>query len=264
MIKQEMIIDFCNDNWGEDRAFAGNGLYFVIDGATPLQSSSFNGYHTAAEWMAEALSQHLALSGSNDGDIPFLCKQFTLQTYETVLKEFNDPQDLPSLTIAAIRRNDQSTCGYVLGDCSIYALTTNGETIRLTDQRTAMFYQKTLQAKADAVKMGYDAKAAVKRQRIENKAAMNRPGGYWTVSYIGDYEKEFSVFEIPTEKIKALLLCTDGFDRMFSRGLFTPEHLLLEKVSLKEALSVLRSAEKESPGDVKTHDDASAILLIDN
>ncbi len=262
MIKQETIIDFGNGKWGEDRVFAGDGLYFVIDGATPISGFPFGGYHTGAEWMADALRQYLALPGSGDGDIPFLCKQFTTQTYEAVRKAFDDVQDMPSLTIAAIRRNEESTIGYVLGDCSIYVLTKTGEITRLTDQRTAAFYEKTLQAKADARKMGYDVEAAVQCQRRRNKAAMNRPGGFWTVSYTGDYEDEFFSFRIPTTETKAILLCTDGFDRIFSRGLFSPGCLLQEEVSLAEAISRLRAAEKESPGDVKQHDDAAAILLI--
>ena len=91
---------------------------------------------------------------------------------------------------------------------------------------------------------------------------MNQPDGYWTVSYLGKFEEEYSSFQCAEAEVEAILLCSDGFDRMFSLGLTAPMDLLTQKYSLKKALSELRDMEQSIDQDVKKHDDASAILLL--
>jgi len=258
MSKLETILDFSHGSWGEDRIFAGEKLCFVIDGATPISGAPFGAYHTGAEWMAEELSRYLA---EHDGEIPALCKQFTEQTQCLLQEEFRDVHSMPCAVLSAVRWEKAHIQGYVLGDCAVYVLHNSGEIACYADRRTATFYKKTLQAKANAAKAGMDVEEAVRDQRKKNKAAMNQPGGYWTVSYIGDFEREFCTFRIPAEEIQGILLCSDGFDRIFERNLFTPEDILRGKISLNAALSKLRAAEKVSSADVKVHDDASAILL---
>ena len=260
-MRQDTILDFSKGDWGEDRLYAGENFFFVIDGATPVSDRSYGSYHTGAEWMAEAMKQHLADLGSGEEEVPVLCKRFTTETERQVTEAFPDVQDMPCLTIAAVKQDANITRGYVLGDCSIYVLTRYSGITHLTDQRTAKFYQKTLRAKAEAEKNRGDVVGAIQAQKIKNKAAMNQPGGFWTVSYVGDYEAEFRIFQIPTEDIEAILLCTDGFDRVFFRGDVSPAFLLRGELPLEDALAHLRTWEKMSPTDIKQHDDAAAILL---
>lgn len=259
MRKQDELLDFSHGSWGEDRIFAGQALSFVIDGATPISDVPFEGYHTGAEWMAQQLGRYLA---ENDGEIPALCKEFTEKTKCLLQAEFQDVQSMPCAVLAAVRKTDDHILGDLLGDCAVYLLKNDGTVARYSDQRTASFYEKTLQAKHQAQSQGLDVQEAIRRQRRKNKEAMNQPGGYWTVSYIGDFEKEFCSFRVPVEEIRGILLCSDGFDRAFARNLLTPADILEEKVTLRDALALLRAAEKQETEDVKMHDDASAILLF--
>ena len=212
----ETVLDFCTGDWGEDRLYAGRELVCVIDGATPISKQPFEAYHSSAEWMAEGLRRYVASECGFDGDFPALCRRFVDATCGSIRGQFPDLYDLPCLTVAALWQNGKRLSGYVLGDCSIYALMKNGDVRRVTDQRTAVFYNKTLEAREKARRTGQDVQRAVREQRIRNKAAMNRPDGYWTVAYTGDFERMFRTFSADAEQVDAVLLCTDGFDRLFS------------------------------------------------
>lgn len=257
----EQILDFGNGQWGEDRLYAGDKVSFVIDGATPISKQPYNGYHSGAEWLAEELKQYL-IEHLSDAEVPVLCKQFTDKAGESVKTMFPSVQEMPSMTIAAIAGDGDMLKGYVLGDCSLYILLKDGGIKHVTDRRTDAFYQKTMNAKRNAEAHGADVTAAVLEQRRKNKATMNQQGGYWTVSFVGDYEQEFYTCSVPVAEVQSVLLCTDGFDRAFCRGMFTPECVLRGEESLKTVLERLREAEKESDADVKRHDDASAILIL--
>lgn len=261
MIVIESVLDFGEGIWGEDRLCTGTDCVCVIDGATPISRQKFKDFHSSAEWMAEQMRRYIAEHWNPDTQLPAICRKFVEATRAEICHSFPRRQDMPSLTIAALSRSGKVLRGSLLGDCSIYLLYKNGGVERITDQRTAHFYEKTLQAKREAEAIGADAEQAMKAQRIKNKSYMNQPNGFWTVSYAGDFEKEFRTFVCSAEELAAVLLCTDGFDRLFSRNALSPQVILTRQLSLKDAVRNLRRLEKEDPADAKRHDDVSAVLL---
>lgn len=261
---RETILDFCNDGWGEDRLLTAGDLACVIDGATSITRAPYGGFHSNAEWMAETLARHVARCAPDGRSHPQVCREMVDQTAH-IRGAFDAEHDLPCLTTAAVRREGELLKCWVLGDCSVYLLLEDGSVRHVTDRRIAGFYSRTLKAQEDARRRGGDVAEAVRQQRLRNKASMNRPEGYWTVAYIGDFEHYFVAETVAANRVRGALLCTDGFDRLFDFGLAEPGALLEGKLSLQQALALLRGAEKAREDaqniNVKRHDDVAAILL---
>lgn len=262
MIVKEYILEHGNGTWGEDRIHLGETVFCVVDGATPISKQAFMGYHSSAEWLADGLCRHFGNNPLGCNDIPRLCRAFVDQTLDTIRLALPKVWDYPSATMAAVCCDGNTLQGYLLGDCSIYVLYRNGRVEHITDQRAQTFYMRTVAAKHRAQAEGKDPVEAARQQQKKNKESMNQPDGYWTVSYLGKFEEEYSSFQCAEAEVEAILLCSDGFDRMFSLGLTAPMDLLTQKYSLKKALSELRDMEQSIDQDVKKHDDASAILLL--
>lgn len=261
---RETILDFCNDGWGEDRLLAAGDLACVIDGATSITRVPFEGFHSNAEWMAETLARHVERCAPDGRSHPQVCREMVDQTAGAWASSVAE-HDLPCLTTAAVRREGDLLKCWVLGDCSIYLLLEDGSVQHVTDRRIAAFYSRTVKAQEDARRRGGDVAEAVRQQRLHNKSSMNRPEGYWTVAYTGDFERRFVEYTVEADRIRGALLCTDGFDRLFDFGLADPGALLEGKLSLHHALELLRGAEKAREDaqniNVKRHDDVAAILL---
>lgn len=260
MTVKECVLDFATGEWGEDRLCAGEELSFVIDGATPISHLPYGAWHSNAEWMAETLKEHLQ-KGIPGGDFPRCCQDFAQTWRGQVQRDFPKVQEQPSLTVAAVHKRNGKVRGYVLGDCAIYVQTETGLVHCLSDRRTETFYQRTLAAREKAAAAGANVEQAVTAQRIRNKATMNQPGGYWTVACVGDFRREFYRFELNESNVRSILLCTDGFDRLFVKKMLKPEQVLQGEYPLEKAMRLLREKEKNMSQDVKLHDDAAAILL---
>ncbi len=261
MKKTETIVDFGSGDWGEDRLCLLENMYCVLDGATPIKRTTFAGYHSSAEWMADCLAEHIKKEPDYLQPYPLMCKSF-VDAVETVRNTFENVHDLPCLTTAALQCRDRQLQCWVLGDCSIYLLMKDGELCRITDTRVAHFSEKTVQVKTAAINRGEDPATAVLEQRIRNKAMMNQLGGYWTVGFNGDFANEFVECTVEADQVQAVLLCTDGLDRLFTHYGVAPQEVLSEEMPLKDAVCLLREKERnEKNANVKKHDDVAAILL---
>lgn len=254
------ILDFSESTWGEDRLCVLDHFCCVIDGATPLKQEEFAGYHSSAEWMADQLSLYIPKGIADSVSYPLICKNF-IQAKKNICCTFPDTYQLPSLTTAAIQQHANLIKCWVLGDCSVYLLMKDGHMRHITDKRVSRFSKKSQQAKIQAIRRGEDPAAAILTQRIQNKSKMNQPGGYWVVGFIGNFADKFLEYCIEAEKVQAILLCTDGLDRLFVHYGITPEQLLTEKMSLDEAVRFLRRKETITDlAELKRHDDIAAIL----
>lgn len=264
----QTLIRFSKDTWGEDRIFADDRHFIVVDGSTPVRSLPCEGYHSNAEWMADAFMRFAARSfaDSDDdayADYPSLCAAFLDATR-------NDPHiaglsdsDLPCFTTAAVYLEGDRLTACNLSDCSVVLKFRDGSVRRWCDDRTSAFSAKTLKAKEDAIAKGLDPAPFVAEQKAKNRAAMNTPGGFWTVAYKGDIKKEFTVLSFPREEVSSFLICSDGFARLFEYpGGISPADVFTPGFDLEEAFALLRrlEASASSPSQVKTTDDVSAIL----
>ena len=96
---------------------------------------------------------------------------------------------------------------------------------------------------------------------------MNTNNGYWVITYTGNFEHQFFLDNFNVNDISRILICTDGFDRIFN---IIPDPIPLKKIltssiSLEEALKHLRASENKFKNDdlwqAKLHDDVAAILM---
>lgn len=261
MIIKDKILDFASEFWGEDRLCLTENLFCVLDGATPIEQSDFAQYHSSAEWMADRMAAYIVEEADRSVPYPLICKEF-VDLEADILRSIPVAHHLPCLTTSALQYDAGLLKCWVLGDCSIYLLMKNGEIRHITDQRVKAFSQKTIQCKAEAIRRGEDPTKVVLEQRIQNKKMMNHPDGYWTVGFVGSFESRFVAYSMEAESVQAVLLCTDGLDRLFSYYDITPKDLLTEKMTLEDAVRYLRQRERSDQNtEIKRHDDVGAILL---
>ncbi len=254
------VLDFSEGSWGEDRACVLDQFCCVLDGATPIKREEFAGYHSSAEWMVDQLIHYISKNIANSVPYPVICQAF-IEGKKDIVRVFRDTYHLPCLTTAAVQQKGNLLKCWVLGDCSVYFLLKDGEVCHITDNRVSHFSKKTQRAKKEAIRRGEDPAAAVLFQRIQNKEMMNHPDGYWTVGFTGNFEDEFVEYCIEKERVQAVLLCTDGLDRLFARNGWVPMQLLTEEIPLNKAVHILRQRESmNGQAEVKQHDDIAAIL----
>ena len=270
MIILEAIIDYPQDSCGEDKIAVSESCCAVIDGATPVKKFAFKGYNSNAEWMADKFSKYIVKNHTLGMDFIDLCKNFIDDTKNEYYLEKEDKDNkltMPSLTTAAVTLNGDKVGVRVMCDSTAYILFKKGYIGVYTDRRVDEFSKRTLKAKAIAKEKGIDAAPLLLEQRRKNKERMNADYGYWVVTYIGKFEHEFLSDDFDMEDISRILICTDGFDRIFNA---IPDPIPLMKIlrgsiSLDEAVKYLRMSEDKFKDDdlwqAKLHDDVAAILI---
>lgn len=297
----DQITDYCNDGWGEDRMFVTGTLCGVVDGATPVKRMNCGGYHSSAEWMVDTFQRYAMKAG--DKDFRYICRDFVNETGNREYIAGLSSVDKPCFTAAAVREAGDRIEGALLGDSSIYVElkcadkrsaegTDKGNTecpdhvkiVSYCDDRAAHFSARTVAVMQDAKERGLDEKEiaeVVSIQKAKNRKMMNHEGGYWVVAYEGDFVDEFTCFSYSISDVERILLCSDGFARLFdmeNQQTVSVEDILSSKISLHDAVKILRHAEEQEAfhqyvgqsdgkaggqnrGQVKVHDDVTAILL---
>lgn len=61
----DIVLNFPNHSWGEDRLFVRTNRVGVIDGSSPINIVSLGEYHSQAEWLADNLSKRLITGAIN-------------------------------------------------------------------------------------------------------------------------------------------------------------------------------------------------------
>ncbi len=267
MYSYDSVIDFCHSTWGEDRLLSLPGTFCVVDGATPIRAIAKEGYHTEAEWMADRFIGFLAERAKAGALAPLMqnCRSFL----DSILAEghLSDIAELdqPCLTLAAVLIEDGMLSGFLLGDCELHILYKDGRTEALTDRRTRIFSDRTCRAIALAKEKGEPIEEASAKQRYHNRMHMNQPDGYYVLSACGRFEDGVTSLSCPLSEISAVLICTDGFARIFSReNAPSPMDFLTRRLTLSQGLSILREHEagEHFTNEVKRHDDAAAICVF--
>lgn len=229
------ILDFHNDDWGEDRVFICEDSVGVIDGASPISIVPIGGYHSQAEWLADNLAEEFKKRDSIHP--PNLCKYVTESLRNSsdftgleLAKEY-----YPCATFGGISCYLNKVTGFVLSDCTIIFERNDGILEVLTDNRIKKFSDKTKEVRKLALECGEDVTKAVKTQMTLNRQAMNTDGGFWTVSLYGSYWDEFASKSFHVDDLKRCLIMSDGFERVFSTKLLSFSDVLSGRVSIKSA-----------------------------
>lgn len=257
-----------NGRWSEDRLLVSDRIIGVVDGATPICGRRFCGYSTQAEWLVDCFAKGFERrAAQGETDYPDIAGKVLEELADSeALKELEEA-DRPSFTSATVTLKDGALLCQVLGDSAIYVRCRDGRISRITDDRVDAFSSRTTEAVERARAAGENPEEAAKRQKLENIRRRNTAEGYWVVGFDGDFRKEFVQCEFPVAEVEQILVCTDGFERIFREfALLTPEEFFKRKISLQEGLRMLRVHEEKNHGSadypcVKKSDDAAAVLL---
>lgn len=263
----DIVFEAENKKWSEDSYVFQEDIVCVLDGATPIKKTEFEGYGSYSMWLVNDFIKYFLSNYDIKHSVP--------QLVDISMKEIKKKYPLTNLSIdekptftfiSTYISEGQLICNY-LGDCCGYILCKNDEIIQLYDNRIEQFSNKTLQQLQYAKANNLDISLYMTNQKRENIRSRNSNGGFWVVGYEGDFMKEFIQSEIPIQNIKSILLCSDGFNRIFNEfKLFQPIDILNRSISLNDAYMKLRKHETENSHNiyypcVKAHDDVTAVLF---
>ncbi|KDM92911.1 protein phosphatase 2C domain-containing protein [Photobacterium galatheae] len=235
-----------------DRVGIGTNCMWVIDGASEVVKSDED---SKATWLIDTLNSEL--QHHSPGGI----KQTLSDRMNYILSKYSLAQELssrpkenqPCFTLAMLKKYGEKLEVGVIADASVILLMSDGEIKVITDKRINPFSDRTL---------SFRDKTKQKEQMIENRRFMNQQGGYWVGTSGLDWVPETKVSVFSVQDVEKVLLCSDGFTRVFQNGLVSYRSVLSGSVDIGEALELLREREKIHPlKEVKQHDDASAILI---
>lgn len=256
-----------NGLYNEDVYIVSERVVVVADGATPVRQTPFGGYASYAMWFVNAFKSEFVSTYPTPSPMPEFIRKCVGQIRQEAPLQELPVYDKPSFTVAVIENLQNSLHCSLLGDCCIYLFTRKRKVIRLYDDRIEKFSAVTLRKMQSAKQQEKDVEAVVNEQKIENINYRNKPDGFWVVGYEGEYDKEFLTADYRDSDIGTILLCSDGFERIFKEfGLLAPADILSEKVTLEEAFNMLRNYEAlhQNEADypcVKAKDDVTALLL---
>lgn len=255
----DKIIDFPNQEWGEDRLFFNSNQFGVLDSSTPIDTYPINGFHSQAEWLVDLIANHL-----NDNS-----NQPVLQSCESIIETNKDNSELNQLSVenqpcsmlASAEEIDQHIILSILGDCKIVVQFKTGTIQLYSDLRVESFANKIKQIKQYALDHQLDVNNLIKDQMLKNRQSMNTKNGFWTIAFNGDFKSNALLFRLRKDDVKKILIFSDGFERTFLYTDIKIESVLNEEISLQDCLNQLRNAENHLNSEVKKSDDASCLLI---
>lgn len=255
-----------NGVWCEDKCLLTNLCVGVLDGATPIDRYPVLQYPTQAAWFTDAFAKKLyRMEDTGNTSMRQRCKAITKEL-QSELDVWMEPYNRPCATAVLLSKEGAEISLLTIGDCHAYVLHQSGEIQHISDDRAAEYSGQTLIAANQAQGDPQRFAQSVRDQKIENRKQLNREGGFYAVALDEAYEQGFMENRFQEEDISQILLCSDGFARMFLEyALITPRAFFDSGISLPAAMAQLRAYEEDNAADhsrcVKRADDAAAVLL---
>ncbi len=250
----------------QDAKRVGVDFVGVADGASPLGPMRAG---EPGEFAADALR---ALEDHRSPDAE--------QMFDLALRQMArsgtsiDPADALSCTVGLVYLVDAgAVAATVLGDCTIVIRRAGKPDIMVTDRRLAARDRAATNALAAELGKHGDQEAAFKAvlpMLRKHRAESNTPGSYWVVSGDPRAAAETVSQRVALSEIQAILLYTDGFERLIEPFALadSPSQLIrsAEAHGLANLLGRLRGKENMPDSLVRyprlsKSDDVTAILL---
>jgi len=263
--------------FNEDALGVSADAAWVIDGATSLGPSRMAGTSDAA-WFAHEVSRQLGdISGGASGGVrDRLARAIAAARaiYEGAGPLPAEPWAMPSAGAALLRRDGDVLEIATLGDVKVWligpegavTLMRGGDVLEALDAQALSALREIRAGQGDI---------ALKAARVqldpllrENRAKMNREGGYWVLSLDPACLDGMEVLRVPVTQVRQVLMATDGFYDLW--GVYgAPFAQVLDGLTKGQGaywLDRLRTIERADPEGLlyprfKTHDDASWLLV---
>ncbi len=249
----------------EDVCGSTQTRFWVLDGATPVVFPPRYSAESDARYIVDLFSREL----QQQGDAPLTNVQLlktcaTKIRGQTCLPSDVLPHEQPSFALAMVHVRHMDIEVTVLGDCFVIVKECRAYRV-YTDERVKVAGDETqklikyLNASDLPVPV---AEGMLRDQLTRNRQLMNRPGGYYVGTFDGD---GFDYAKTHLEKrtgVDGLLLCSDGFHKVFDLGLMDPMEIDCKSLDLAQKISLLRSREATGGKTFgKQSDDATALCL---
>lgn len=247
---------------GQDRDLMVDDLMMVVDGASPVSAGPVDvGDFAAAAVVALAAHEPASLVER----VRCAIRQVGVNTGDT---------STPSAALAMA----QVRAGWlevgVLGDCVGVAITNDGQTLMAPrDERLAAIEAAHVAQIAEIMSRGSSfeaARASIQDSLVAQRLLINKENGYWVFCHEPAAADHLGQFRVPLAELDALLLCSDGFARLWELFHVVPTAgdlvNLARQMGLEAAGCLLRSLE-EAPDSLRRAprvsrlDDATALLL---
>ncbi|MEV4379724.1 protein phosphatase 2C domain-containing protein [Streptosporangium sp. NPDC049644] len=254
----------------EDFVAATPNAVVLLDGAGAPADSESGCAHGVA-WYTQSLGSTLitALVQDDKALTEILAEAIkTVASLHDFVCDLNHP-DSPSATVVVLRRTADALDYLVLAD-SVLVLDVLGtaEPLVVCDDREARV-GAAHRAAMDALPSGSPEHTAAHRRYVEAlRDHRNRDGGFWVAAVAPLAAEQALTGTLPTEKVRAAALLSDGASRLAARFHLTTWRQILDLLDdpgPAELIRRVREAEHDDPDGsrwprAKTHDDATAAL----
>ena len=265
-MKIEKISYKGNGKANEDVLGYKDNTFWVMDGVSPITDKLFLSSISDASYLVNNMSYEMNL----------ILKNRTLDNVQllklanqNVRKKINSKKlDMlknnkfqPSFTIAILQFEKQFVKINILSDCYVIIKFIDHIEV-LTDRRIETISKRTDNVKKRIKKNNIpkeEAKKMILNQILQNREKMNID--YWVGTLDGkafDYTIEYT---FKKDTIEQILMCTDGFFRVFDYHLVSFDTLFSHKYTLEYFYDLLFQFEEKNFKNIKKHDDTTAILL---
>ena len=262
----------------EDLANATDAGAWVLDGASGAERAGVTDAPTDGRWYVERLDAYLASSLSAATSLPEVVRE-GLGVVASDYRSFEGSRDTgvvhhPLAAAALVRFNDGYVEYLLSADCNLAIERPDGtvETVmgdgpRALDQRVV----DEIQRRKDVDGFTHAAaKRATRELIVENRRQMNRPGGYWALSFDERAVDHARGSTLSPADVDAVALFSDGFEQVLEHYNALTYEALFETVredGPEPLFDELRRIEREDEAcemypRIKPRDDA-ALLVID-
>ena len=240
----------------QDRVFTTPNAVIVLDGASDPDSGSRNG-----GWLAEVLGNEIALrlTRTPGDDLVHVVEQ----SIRAVVGVYGlMPCRSPSTTVSIVRWTSDLVHALVLGDSPVVVQTTDAQLHTVRDDRLAQVGARRMNGFLP------DHPDEWRQLVAAQRAARNRPGGYWIAEAVPDAAAHAVQRQWPRDGVAAVLVVTDGVSvGLDAYGI--PEDwataMFIANRDPRELLDLVHSAEESDPDGqrwprAKRHDDKVAAI----
>lgn len=195
----------------EDRIFLTANAVVLLDGASqPEPGARDGGWY--ADVLGSEVQQRLAVEPLYDLDA------VVFDAISSVTSRFGlQPRRSPSATVSIARWTDDCVDVFLLGDSPVIALTKSGEIIHVRDDRLKKVAPAQRRELALAGGFGFADRARWRGLVEAERAARNRPDGYWIAEAVPAAARHARHAHWPRTDLETVLLMSDGVSAAVDR-----------------------------------------------
>ena len=254
---QWQIISEPGKSVNEDIAFASKDMAWVIDSATGLTETKLTKEDSDGEWLVKEWDTYLReklydLDKTISEIVRNGIKEIELKFHKEVGKEFVNPIERPSASVAILRFCNDQIEYFLLGDCTLLYKDINDKVIKIKDDKLEKLDDLAI-SKMHNIRLKEnltfeEARKAINDTLIANRLLKNREEGYWTLEFDCEAINHCLSGKISASNLKSITIMSDGYSAIFDKyGYCTEEELmnLLYEKGVLDNYKIIRKIEED-------------------